>query len=95
MPTIWTRQLSPAQMDFLLLCANRPRGMAGMLNNRFQKGVIAPYDREKRTIKALIDRGLIRECWIGQGVPFSGVTLTQAGADTLEPPAKVFYPVDI
>jgi len=95
MPTIWTNQLSQAQLDLLLLLADRREEASGfklVLNNRCKAGIIVPYEREKRTVKALVDRGLVRWVYVGPGIPFTGITLTQLGADTLSPPSKVTYP---
>ena len=92
--TIWTNQLSQAQRDLLLLLADRREEASGfklVLNNRCEHGIVAPYEREKRTVKALVDRGLVKWVWV-PAAPRSGITLTQLGADTLEPPGKVTQP---
>ena len=95
MPTKWTNHLSPAQKDLLLLVANRAEEASGfklLLNNRCHDGIVNPYIREMRTVKALLDRGLVRWVYCGPGIPYTGITLTQEGADTLSPPGKVTYP---
>jgi hypothetical protein len=95
MPTIWTNQLSRAQKDLLLLVADRAAEASGfklLLNNRCKDGIVNPYVRENRTVKALVDRGLVRWVWaLDDHVPMNGITLTQLGADTLSPPAKVTW----
>jgi hypothetical protein len=88
-----TRKLSVAQLEMLNLLAGRPvKSMANLLNSRCKAGIVNPYLRETRTVGALIARGLVRRVFIGQGIPWSGITLTQQGADALDPPAKVIYP---
>lgn len=96
MPTKWTNQLSAAQLDLLLLVADRREEASGfklLLNNRCVKGIVNPYVRELRTVKALLDRALVRWVYVNQGAPINGITLTQLGADTLSPPAKVTWPL--
>jgi len=94
-PTKWSNQLSRSQLDLLLMVANRPEQASGfklVLGNRCHEGILNPYVREMRTVKALLDRGLVRWVYCGPGIKYSGITLTQAGADTLSPPATVTYP---
>jgi hypothetical protein len=95
MPTKWTNQLSAAQLELLLLVADRPeRAMRlQLLTNRCKDGIVVPYASEGRTAKALVDRGLVRWVWAQKDkVSSNGITLTQEGADTLVPPAKVTWP---
>lgn len=80
--------LSETQTDMLLICAGRG---TSFLRNRCERGIVAPYQREMRTVKALKKMGLIKWVWAGNATR-SGITLTQAGADILSPPAKVTYP---
>lgn len=98
MPTKSTKQLSQAQRDMLLLLADRPGLTSGVTalvsSNRCFRGIITPYADEVRTVKALCARGLVRWVYPGHmpGIPRSGITLTQKGADILSPPATVTYP---
>ena len=88
------KKLSPAQREFLLLLADRREEASAfkcLLNNRCQKGIIAPYARESRMLDALLRHGLVRWVYVPR-YPATGVTLTQAGAEALTPPAKVTYP---
>lgn len=86
MPTKWTGQLSDAQKRILEACDGR-----GILGRHRKQGILPVWRSEQRTVKALINRGLVRETKVPKYV-YNGITLTQAGADTLTPPGTVVYP---
>ena len=91
MPSKWTNQLSDAQLNMLLIVAGRPRFQ--LVHDRCKKGIVVPFANEGRTVKALVDRGLVRWVWAQKdNVPSNGVTLTKEGAETLVPPGEVTWP---
>lgn len=85
MPTKWTGQLSDAQKRILEACDGR-----GILGRHCRQGILPVWRSEQRTVKALINRGLVRETKVPK-YAFNGITLTKEGAETLEPPASVTH----
>lgn len=79
--------LSPNQRRILEACDGR-----GILGRHAKKGILPVWRSEQRTVKALVDRGLVRQVNVPRH-PFNGITLTQLGADTLVPPGTLVYPV--
>lgn len=78
-------KLSAAQKRILEACAGR-----GILGRHCKQGILPVWRSEQRTVAALIKRGLVRPTSVPKYV-YNGITLTQLGASTLEPPGTVTY----
>lgn len=93
MPTVWTGFLSEPQQKILNLLAGRNNGL---LNNRVNDGVLPSRKSEERSVKALVDKGLVRRVCVGEdAVPVNGIVLTEYGANTLVPPGMVRWPSSV
>jgi hypothetical protein len=69
-----------------------PHSCSRRLGLGLKKGILPVWLNTERSVKVLLERGLLRQVFVDDGLPYNGVTLTQAGAAALDPPGTVTYP---